>query len=99
MTFSSCKSHQPTQPDDISLPSMQCGHAKVIASHDYKRLMFNWLYRTLKQTEQRYNNVSQEGISAFMMTYLLFIKNYELTLIEFDVFMLLMEDVPTTNVG
>ncbi len=64
---------QPTQPDDISLPSMQCGHAKVIASHDYKRLMFNWLYRTLKQTKQMYNNVSQEGISAFMMTYLLFI--------------------------
>ncbi len=33
-----------------------------------------------------------------MMTYLLFIMNYELTLIEFDVFMLLMEDAPTTNI-
>lgn len=53
MTFSSCKSRQRTQPDGISLPSIQCGHAKVSASHDYKRLMFNWLYRTLKQAESR----------------------------------------------
>ncbi len=50
--------------------------------------MFNWLYRTLKQNKEKFN----EGISAFMMGYyLLFIMNYELILIEFDVFMLLME--------
>lgn len=89
MTFSSCKSHQPTQPDGISLPSIQCSHAKVSALHDYKSLMFNWLYRTLKQAEGRtlYQNESsrKDFLSFQWLIIYFFIKNLQLILIEFDV--------------